>query len=86
MDLKKVKSMVDEMLDICSKLEDEELSTACNGIYNDLQVCKSIQGVISCARELMVFSSDSPWDAETYELRDEVESIFNQLLEETEEL
>lgn len=85
MDLKKAKSMVDEILSLCSKLEYEELSTACNGIYNDLQVCKTIHSVISCARELMVFSADAPWDEETYELHDEVEIIFNQLLDDTEE-
>lgn len=74
------------MLDICGQLEDETLNEACSGIYNDVKVAKSIEVVISCARELMVFVNEAPWqECELSELRDEIEEIFNSLLEEYDE-
>lgn len=83
MELKKVKTYINDMLDICSQLEDEMLTEACSGIYNDVQSSKSIEMAISCARELMVFVNEAPWEEfELIELRDEIETIYEQLLEE----
>lgn len=86
MELKKAKIQVEDMIDICNQLGDEELSEACSGIYNDVQAAKSVEVVITCARELMVFVNEAPWeDYDIQDLRDEVENIFNNLLEESEE-
>jgi hypothetical protein len=87
MELKKAKQYVCEMLDICSQLEDPTLLESCSGIYNDVKVAKTTECVVASARELMVFVGEAPWeDFEMTELLDEIESIFNQLLEENEEL
>jgi predicted transcriptional regulator len=86
MELKKAKSLVNDILDICAQFEDETLSEACAGIYNDIQAAKNVENVISSARELMVFLNDSPWeDSEVSELKDEAEDIFNKLMEEYDE-
>lgn len=86
MELKKSKIKVEDMIDICNQLGDDELSEACSGIYNDVQVAKSVEIVITCARELMVFVNEAPWeDYDLQDLRDEIENIFNELLEESEE-
>lgn len=86
MDLKKAKSFVEEMLDICRQLEDEVLTEACAGIYNDIKAARSTSAIIRSAGELMVFINESPWeDAGLSELKYEAEEIFNRLLEENEE-
>lgn len=74
------------MLDICAELEDELFSETCSGIYNDVQAAKSVETIISSARELMVFVNEQPWEEmDLAEFKDEIETIFNQLLEESEE-
>lgn len=86
MELKKAKLKVEDMIDLCNQLVDNELSEACSGIYNDVQASKSVEIVVTCARELMVFVSDAPFeDYDLQELRYEIENIFNELLEESEE-
>jgi len=50
MELKKSKSLVNDILDICAQFEDETLSEACAGIYNDIQAAKNVENVISSAR------------------------------------
>jgi len=84
MEIKKAKSLANDILDICSQLENETLSEACSGIYNDIQVAKSIQEVISSVQELMVFVNETNWD-DMEDLKEEVEIKFNELLEEFEE-
>ncbi len=84
MEIKKAKNILNEMLDICSQLEDETLNEACSGIYNDVSAAKTVNAVISSARELMVFVNDADWfDLE--ELKEELEQIYNNLLEEDED-
>lgn len=74
------------MLDICSQFEDETLTEACSGIYNDVSAAKTVNSVISSARELMVFINDAPWeDFDLSDLKDELEDIYNNLLEEYED-
>lgn len=72
------------MLDICSQLEDETLTEACSGIYNDVTAAKTVNSVISSARELMVFVSETDW-SDMEELNEELEIIYNNLLESFEE-
>lgn len=86
MEIKKAKSLLDDILDICSQLGDETLTEACSGIYNDIQAAKSVEVVIASARELMVFVNEAPWsDFDLDDLKDEIEEKFIQLLEEYEE-
>jgi hypothetical protein len=84
MELKKSKSLVNDILDICTQLEEETLTEACSGIYNDVQAAKNIEVVIASARELMVFVNEAPWDEMEY-LKDEIEEIFAALMEEYDE-
>lgn len=84
MELKKAKNILNEMLDICSQLEDETLTEACSGIYNDVTAAKTVNSVISSARELMVFVSETDW-SDMEELNEELEIIYNNLLESFEE-
>jgi hypothetical protein len=86
MEIKRAKSLVCNMLDICAELQDESFSETCSGIYNDVQAAKTIENVIACARELMVFVNEQPWeDLDLAEFKEEIESIFNTLMEESEE-
>lgn len=86
MEIKKAKYLVNDILDICSNFEDETLTEACTGIYNDVHAAKNIENVISSARELMVFINESPWeDYDLQDLKDEAEEIFNKLMEEYDE-
>jgi hypothetical protein len=86
MEIKKAKSLLDDILDICAQFEDETLTEACSGIYNDIQAAKNLEVVIASARELMVFVNEAPWeDADLLDLKDEIEEIFNKLMEEYED-
>ena len=86
MDIKKAKSLVDDILDICAQFEEETLAEACSGIYNDVHASKSIEEVVSCARELMVFVNEAPWEiCDLLDLKNEIEEKFNELLEEFED-
>lgn len=86
MELKKAKSLIGDILDICAQFEDETLTEACSGIYNDIQVAKNIEVVITSARELMVFVNEAPWEeSDLLDLRDEIEVIYTTLLEEYDE-
>lgn len=82
MDLKSTKKILDEIFDLCSQLEDQILSEVIEGIYNDVHAAKSIEIVIASARELMVFVSETPDDDFTADIKNEIENIFNNLLEE----
>ena len=87
MEINKAKLLVEDMLDICAQLEEDILNNACAGIYNDLQSSKSIEHVINCATELMLFVNDANWERMDggEELRNDIEKIFNELIEEFEE-
>ncbi|MCC7514217.1 MAG: hypothetical protein IT212_05970 [Bacteroidia bacterium] len=82
MELKKAKSMINEMLEICSQLDEPTLADAAEGIYRDVQASKTIELIISYAGELMVFVNEAPWeDFGMNELRNDIEVIYNELLE-----
>ncbi len=87
MEIKKAKLLVEDILDICAQLGDDNLNDSCSGIYNDLQMAKSTEEVVLISRELMVFVGDSPWDDIDGgdELKNEIEKIFNEIIEEFEE-
>ena len=84
MDIKKARLSLNEMLDLCSRLEDDSLNETCSGIYNDVRAAKNVDQVIQSARELMVFASEADWQ-EFDDIKDEIENIFYILLEESEE-
>jgi ABC-type uncharacterized transport system involved in gliding motility auxiliary subunit len=86
MELKKAKNLISEMIDICLQIDDQTLYEATQGIYGDVQAAKSIDAVITSARELMVFVNEVDLSLqELVELKDDIESIFNKLLEEAED-
>ena len=87
MELKKAKSLVNDILDICSHFDDETLTEACSGIYNDVHAAKNVENVISSLRELMVFISESyDFCSDGIEdFKEEIDTIFYQILEESEE-
>ena len=86
MEIKRAKNLIEEILDLCSQFEDEVLTEACSGIFNTIQSSKSVEEIISCARELMVFVNEAPWEeAELSDIKDEIEGIFLTLLEEFED-
>jgi len=86
MDIKKARLSLFEMLDICTRLEDDTLSETCSGIYNDVKAAKTLEQIIDSARELMVFINEAPWeDSDCFELKEELEEMYNILLEEFED-
>ena len=86
MDIKKARLSLNEMLDLCSRLEDDSLNETCSGIYNDVRAAKNVDQVIQSARELMVFVNEAPWeDADMDDIRQEIEDMFNTLLEDYED-
>ena len=84
MDIKKARLSLNEMLDLCSRLEDDSLNETCSGIYNDVRAAKNVDQVIQSARELMVFVEEVDWQ-EFEDIKAEVENIFYSLLEESDE-
>ena len=87
MEIKKAKLLVEDILDICAQLGEENLNDSCTGIYNDLQVSTSVEQVVLISRELMIFINDSPWESIDggEDLRNDIEKIFDELIEEFEE-
>lgn len=86
MDLKSSQKILNEIFELCSQLEDQVLSEAIEGIYNDVQAAKTIENVISSARELMVFVYESVDDDFTMDIKSEIENLYNNLLEDYEDL
>jgi len=84
MDIKKAKNLVSDIIDICTQLGDESLDETCSGIYNDIQAAKDVEDVISSASELMVFVNETSWDDFEF-LRDDIEKIYVELMEEYDE-
>ncbi len=84
MDTKKAKNLVGDIIDICAQLGDESLDETCSGIYNDLQAAKDVEDVISSVSELMVFVNETSWDDFEY-LRDDIEKLYTELMEEYDE-
>lgn len=72
------------MLDLCSRLEDDTLNETCSGIYNDVKAAKNVDQIIQSARELMVFVSEASWE-DMDDIREEIEILFNGLLEDYED-
>ena len=62
MELKRAKNLVEDMLDVCGQLGDDDLLETCSGIYNDVQAAKSIEQILTSAAELMLFVSETNWD------------------------
>lgn len=85
MDIKIAKKLFNEMLDLCSQIDDPTLTEASEGIYRDVQSAKSIEIIISFARELMVFVYEVQDDDEISDFKAEIEDIYNQMLESFEE-
>lgn len=83
MNIKDAKNLLDEILDICSQIEDQILNDAAEGIYRDAQAAKSTEQVLRCASELMIFVNETPFD--DMELKSEIERIFNELQDGSEE-
>lgn len=83
MEIKDALSLLSDMLDLCAQLEDDTFNETCTGIYNDAISAKNTETVVDIARELMVFVGEQSWESEE-QLREDVENIFNRLLEEYE--
>lgn len=86
MDLKSAKKILNEIFELCGQLEDQILSETIEGIYNDVQAAKTLESVISSARELMVFVYESPDDDFTSDIKSEIENLYNNLLEDYEDI
>lgn len=82
MDLKLAKKILEDIFELCSQLENSVLSESIEGIYNDVSAAKSVESVLSSAREIMVFVSESEDDEYSSEIKFEIETLFNNLLEE----
>ena len=81
MNIKDAKNLLNEILDICTQIEDPILTDAAEGIYRDAQAAKSPEQVLRCASELMIFVNDTPWDDYDPELKSEIERIYIDLQE-----
>ena len=81
MDLKSAKKILGEMFDLASQIDDDILSETTQAIYNDVQAHKTLEQVITSARELMVFVNEVPEDDFIYEIKLEMEELLNTLLE-----
>lgn len=81
MDLKSAKKILNDMIDLCSQIEDEILSETIQGIYGDIQAAKTVEHLITSGRELMVFVNEVPEDDSNYEIRNELEELLNTLME-----
>lgn len=84
MDLKIAKKILNEMIDLCTQIEDQILSEAVEGIYRDVQAAKSLQAVITAGRELMVFLNEVPDEDFYSDIKAEIEELYNTLLEDDE--
>lgn len=86
MEIKKSRQIIEDMLDLCRQLGDENLSNACEGIFNDTQAADNIEDLIVSARELMIFIGEAPWaDFDMDDVRDEIERMFEKMMEEFED-
>jgi len=86
MEIKKVKQILEDMLELCGQLGDENLSNRCGGIYNDAQAAKDPQDIISLSNELMIFVGEAPWsNYDMEDVKDEIEGVFNKMMEEFED-
>ena len=85
MDIKKARSIADEMFEICAQV-DEALAEAAEGIYRDVHAAKSVESIINSTIELMVFVNEAPWESlDMDEQKTELENLYNQLLEDFED-
>lgn len=80
MDLKSAKKILEEMFDLASQIEDEILAETSQAIYNDVQAHRTVEQVITSARELMVFVNEVPEDDFIYEIKLEMEELLNSLM------
>jgi len=81
MDLKTAKKILNDMLELCSQMEDQILSDAVEGIYRDVEAAKSLQTVITSGRELMVFIGEVPDDEFNSDIKAELEELYISLLD-----
>jgi len=81
MNTKEAKNILDEILELCSQIEDQILNDAADGIYRDAQASKTPEQVLGCASELMIFVNDTPWDDHDPEIKFEMEKLFIDLQE-----
>jgi hypothetical protein len=81
MNIKDARNLLDEILELCSQVEDQILNDAAEGIYRDAQSAKTPEHILRCASELMIFVNDTPWDDQDPELKSEMERIFLDLQE-----
>lgn len=86
MTLKTIKKLFFEIADLCVEIDDENLSTALESLYRDAENAKDPSDVLDAARELMVFVNEVPWsDSELDGLLTDIETVYNKMLEDTEE-
>jgi hypothetical protein len=86
MNIKEAKNLIDEILDLCSQIEDPILTESAEGIYRDVQAAKTVEHVIQCASELMIFINETPWDDyDASDIRMEIERIYDHLQEDYED-
>ena len=83
MNIKEVKNILDEILDLCYQAENSFLNENAEGIYRDAQAAKSVEHVIRCASELMIFVNETLFEDE--DLKMEIERLYNQLQDNYEE-
>lgn len=86
MTLKTIKKIFFEIADLCSEINDDNLSNALESLYRDAENAQNISEVIDATRELMVFVNEVPWsDEELDGLISDIEALYNKMLEDNEE-
>lgn len=86
MTLKAIKKIFFEIADLCLEIDDDNLSSALESLYRDAENAQDPSDVIDAARELMVFVNEVPWsDEELDGLISDIESLYNKMLEDSDE-
>jgi hypothetical protein len=86
MTLKAIKKLFFEISDLCIEIDDDNLSSALESLYRDVENADNPSDVLDAARELMVFVNEVPWsDEELDGLLSDIEALYNKMLEDTEE-
>ncbi|GIV43860.1 MAG: hypothetical protein KatS3mg035_0983 [Bacteroidia bacterium] len=85
MTLKEAKDIFEEIAELCTKIDDHNLSDALESIYMDSQKAKSPQEIVDLVSDLMFYVDEITWDdQEIEEYKAEIQELYNKLLDEIE--
>lgn len=85
MNLKEAKEIFEDIVDLCNKIEDANITDAIDSIYTDAKEAETVFDLIEFITELIFYVDELSWsDEELFSIKEEIQILYIKIQDEAE--